>query len=122
MLQEPKIADAVAAVAHEFKLPTSALTGERGRSDVSFARHVVMWLARNYVPRASFERIGRALGNRDHTTILFGVRKIEAMRQADPLLAQALDRFAAEVRARAASRVPPDLAAWQGLGGELRAA
>lgn len=121
MIHEPKIADAIAITAREFRLSPAALTGERGHADISFARHVAMYLARSTVPRASFERIGRALGNRDHSTILFGVRKIAAMVAADPLIAAATDRLAAEIHARAAARIPPDLAAWNGLGGTLRA-
>lgn len=121
-MHAPKISDAIAAVSREFRLAPVALIGERGTYYTSFARHVAMWLARATVPEASFEKIGRALGNRNHATILFGVRKIEQMRQADPLIAGATDRLAAEVRARAASRIPPDVAAWQGLGGALRAA
>lgn len=118
----PKISDAIAAASREFKLPPRELIGERGTYYVSFARHVAMWLARKTAHEASYEKIGRALGPRNHATILFGVRKIEQMRQADPLIAAATDRLAAEIHARAASRIPPDLAAWNGLGGTLRAA
>jgi len=110
------ISDAIAVVAREFGVSHADLAGERGTAELSSARQVAMWLARTGVHAASFERIGRALGHRDHSTVLFGVRKIEDMRRADLLMAQALERLLAEMRERAASR-DPDVAAWRSLGG-----
>ncbi len=37
------------------------------------------WLAKTYTPLASYPQIGRALGGRDHTTVMHGVRCINAM-------------------------------------------
>lgn len=121
-LHGPKISDAIDIVAREFNLPSSAIVGERGNYYVSYARQVAMWLARTSAHQASFEKIGRAFGNRNHATIMFGARKIERMRTADPLIAAATDRLVAQVMARAAARTPADVAAWRSLGGELRAA
>jgi hypothetical protein len=47
--------------------------------DVTLARQIIMWLVRKNYPQKSFPDIGRAFGDRDHTTVLHAVRKIEKM-------------------------------------------
>jgi chromosomal replication initiator protein len=34
--------------------------------------------------KASFPEIGRAFGNRDHTTVMSAVRKVDGLRDTDP--------------------------------------
>jgi chromosomal replication initiator protein len=41
-----------------------------------------MWLARHTTP-ASFPAIGRAFGNRDHTTVMQACRRVDALMAAD---------------------------------------
>jgi chromosomal replication initiation ATPase DnaA len=48
---------------------------------VAFARHVAMYLCKQRL-KCSFPELGRAFGNRDHTTVMSAVRKIEAQRQS----------------------------------------
>jgi chromosomal replication initiator protein len=45
-------------------------------------RQVAMWLCRHATP-ASFPAIGRAFGNRDHTTVMQAVRRVDALMAAD---------------------------------------
>ena len=47
------------------------------------SRQIAMWLART-TTTASFPAIGRAFGNRDHTTVLQAVRRVDALMAADP--------------------------------------
>lgn len=47
------------------------------------ARHEAIWRARQERPDMSLPQIGRAFANRDHTTILHAVRKIDAQRAAE---------------------------------------
>ena len=55
----------------------------RGRSpEVAFARFAIIWAIREELGY-SFPRIGRALGRRDHTTILAGYKRAEALRRSD---------------------------------------
>lgn len=50
------------------------------------ARQVAYYLCRELTQR-SLPEIGRSLDGRDHTTILHGIRKIDAMRKTDPQVA-----------------------------------
>lgn len=51
------------------------------------ARQVAMHAIHSLCPHMSYPAIGRLLGNRDHTTILHGVQKIEDLVQIDPEIA-----------------------------------
>jgi chromosomal replication initiator protein len=56
----------------------------KGRSRmISFPRQVVMYLCRTETD-ASLPQIGSYLGNRDHTTILYGYEKISEQFDTDP--------------------------------------
>jgi chromosomal replication initiator protein len=50
---------------------------------VAFARQVAMYLCRQRL-KCSFPELGRAFGNRDHTTVMSAVRRVEELRQRDP--------------------------------------
>ncbi len=76
--------DVILAVCTHFGLEEKELLG-RGRSrNVAFPRQVSMYLMRKDAD-ISLEEIGRAL-KRDHTTVLHGIRKIEAELARDATL------------------------------------
>lgn len=64
-------------VAAYFNLSAEDLIGTSQTRKVATPRQICCWLAREYTV-ASLVMIGRVLGNRDHTTILHGCRRIEA--------------------------------------------
>jgi chromosomal replication initiator protein len=72
----------IEAVAHFYKLETKELLGRRRSKGIATARQVAMYLAREETD-ASLPQIGRALGGRDHTTILHGYEKIHAQVEED---------------------------------------
>jgi len=77
------VEDIQRAVCHHFHLRTSDLTSKDRHKTVAFARHVAMFLCKQRL-KCSFPELGRAFGNRDHTTVMAAVRKIEAQREDDP--------------------------------------
>jgi chromosomal replication initiator protein len=83
--QTMSVEDIQRAVCHHFHLRTSDLTGKDRHRTIAFARHVAMFLCKQRL-RCSFPELGRAFGNRDHTTVMSAVRKIEAQRDDDPEL------------------------------------
>ena len=85
MLSDASIEDVMVAVCEHFELRMNDLRGKDRRKTVAMARHVAMYLCKHrmrYAP--SFPEVGRAFGNRDHTTVMSAVRKIETQRLADP--------------------------------------
>ncbi len=76
-------------VSSHYQVKPADLRSKKRTRVVSLARQVVMYLARQ-VTALSYEEIGHHLGGRDHTTVLYGVQKVEATLATNP-------RFAAEV-------------------------
>ena len=66
-------------VAASYGLPVAALTGDCRRNVVVRPRQFAMYAIRQLCPYLSLNMIGRALGGRDHTTILHGLRKVEGL-------------------------------------------
>ena len=60
-----------------FGFEVEQITGGSRRRPLVDARQVAMYVARNMTD-LSFPDIGKAFGNRDHTTVMHAVRKIEA--------------------------------------------
>ena len=71
-------------VARYYKLPVDELRGERRVKHVAHARQVAMYLCRS-LTRDSLPEIGKRF-NKDHSTVLTSVRKIESLKDSDEQL------------------------------------
>ena len=77
------------AVAARYSLsPSSLLSGRRDRQ-TSTARHVAMYLLHDLL-RLTSDDIGRSIGGRDRTTVLYGIKRISARLITDSPFAEAL--------------------------------
>ena len=70
--------------------------GERSKA-VCMPRFAIFWLLREY-SGLSLPQIGRALGDRDHTTVMHACRRAKALRVTDPEFLALCDRLAGVVR------------------------
>ena len=77
-----KIEDIQRVVSKHFNVTKADLLSARRTRTVVRPRQIAMYLAKALTPR-SLPEIGRRFGNRDHTTVLHAVRKIEEMASAD---------------------------------------
>ncbi len=84
------VADIQRAVCVHFRLSNAELLSKDRHKSVAFARQVAMYLCRQRL-KCSFPELGRAFGNRDHTTVISAVRRVEALRQTDPKVAAHLE-------------------------------
>ena len=80
---EASVEDIQRVVCHHFKLRSTDLLSKDRHKSIAFARHVAMYLCKQRL-KCSFPELGRAFGNRDHTTVISAVRKVEALRTTDP--------------------------------------
>lgn len=80
---DASVEDIQRAVCHHFKLRSTDLLSKDRHKSIAFARHVAMYLCKLRL-KCSFPELGRAFGNRDHTTVMSAVRKVEALRGTDP--------------------------------------
>ncbi len=86
------------AVADEFRVPVSELTGPRRARRVVVPRQAAMHLMRE-VTQLSFPQIGEILGGRDHTTVIYGTEKFQERLQKDPQLQKRLENVRVKLQA-----------------------
>jgi chromosomal replication initiator protein len=77
------VADIQKAVCSHFRLTSADLLSKDRHKSVAFARQVAMYLCRQRL-KSSFPELGRAFGNRDHTTVISAVKRVESLRKRDP--------------------------------------
>jgi len=82
--------DVIDAVCRYYKVDARALRDKGRNKDIVLPRQVAMYLMRHKT-EASLVDIGRELGGRDHSTVLYGVERIEKEVQDDVGLRRDLD-------------------------------
>ena len=87
----------LAVTARYFGLTQAALVGHSRRTNLVQARNIVVHLARQLTD-LSYADIGRALGGRDHTTIMHADRRLADRLATDPATQQAVDELDRIVR------------------------
>ncbi len=73
-------------VADHFNIRVADMFSARRARQIARPRQIAMFLAKN-LTSLSYPEIGRRFGNRDHTTIMHAVRKIEELMETDASLA-----------------------------------
>lgn len=77
-----RIREIIKAVCEWYGVTAIDLASTRRLSYLVRARQVAMYLAKN-LTLCSFPQIGRVLGGRDHTTVMYGVEKITLAMQSN---------------------------------------
>ncbi len=77
-------------VAEHFNIRMSDMIGPKRQRSIARPRQVAMYLSKALTTR-SLPDIGRRFGGRDHTTVMHGVRRIEALKASDTQLAEDLE-------------------------------
>ncbi len=85
------------AVAEHYLLKQADLLSERRTRAVARPRQLAMYLAKNLTTR-SYPDIGRRFGNRDHTTVLHAVRRIEQLKGEDAAIAADVEAITRKLR------------------------
>jgi chromosomal replication initiator protein len=85
------------AAAGEFGVSREALLARDRRPDVSSARQVAMYLARELTDH-SLPEIGRGIGGRNHTTVLHAVNRVSIQLGTDNAVRNAVDKLRARLR------------------------
>ena len=92
-------------VAAHYNIRPSEMASNRRAQAVVRPRHVAMYLAKQLTTR-SLPEIGRRFGNRDHTTVMYAIRRIESLwpkdRRAQGRLWRCCDGASKTPRAEAA--------------------
>lgn len=86
------IEDIKRVVARYYQVSVHDIISGRRTANVIRPRQVAMYLAKTMTP-LSLPQIGRRIGNKDHTTVLYGVRKITRLLASDPDLAADIENI-----------------------------
>jgi len=87
-----KIEDILRIISRHFGVSKGDLLSQRRHRSVVWPRQVGMYLAKQLTAR-SLPEIGRRFGNRDHTTVLHAIRKIEGQLADNPRLKDELEEL-----------------------------
>ena len=80
----------ISVVADHYGVTPADLSGNKRNSKIVMPRQVSMYLCREIIS-TPLKNIGKALGNRDHTTVMHGIEKIENELQTDDNLKNTID-------------------------------
>lgn len=90
------MASIMRAVGDAYGVTVEDLQSKSRSRNVSEARHVVTWMARQLTDD-SYESIGEALGGRDHSTVYYGIGKVNERIEKDKAYFYKLDRLRKEI-------------------------
>jgi chromosomal replication initiator protein len=79
----------LSVVAEHFSVHVKDLTGTKRHQHIAHARQVAMFLCRQML-NTSYPALGRAFGGKDHSTVLYSVKKIDQLQEDDFELKQLL--------------------------------
>ena len=80
----------ISVVSEHYGVTPADLSGNKRNSKIVMPRQVSMYLCREIIS-TPLKNIGKALGNRDHTTVMHGIEKIENELQNDDNLKNTID-------------------------------
>jgi hypothetical protein len=99
---KPSFKEITRATGLHFGISVESLLGQSRDQKHAWPRQIAMFLCREMTGK-SLPEIGRYLGNRDHTTVLYGVREVERAAEGDETL-KVLMAIAAQATAYARAR------------------
>jgi chromosomal replication initiator protein len=87
-----KVEDILRIVSRHFSVPKAEILSDRRHRSVVRPRQIGMYLAKQLTSR-SLPEIGRRFGNRDHTTVLHAIRKIDRELGDNPRLKDEIEEL-----------------------------
>jgi chromosomal replication initiator protein len=87
-----KVEDILRIVSRHYAVPKAEILSDRRHRSVVRPRQIGMYLAKQLTSR-SLPEIGRRFGNRDHTTVLHAIRKIDRELSGDPRLKDEIEEL-----------------------------
>lgn len=87
----------VKAVSVELKVAIADLKGPRRHRSITVPRQIAMYLVRELTDE-SLPQIGQLFGGRDHSTVINSLKRVEALRDANPEIRAQIDRIRRSLR------------------------
>lgn len=92
----PTVRHIQSVVEARFGLTHAQMVGQQRSRSVARPRQIAMWICRRQTTQ-SLPSIGTLFGNRDHTTVLYAVRRVDSLIGGDPALALVVSGLEASI-------------------------
>ena len=102
MSEHPSIGSIQNRVARHFGVRVADIRSARRGQAIVWPRHVAIWLCRELTPH-SLPEIARQFGGRDHTTVMYAIRRVQDRMERRPEEASAIGGMAKELAEEGAS-------------------
>ncbi|MGL5042960.1 MAG: chromosomal replication initiator protein DnaA [Culicoidibacterales bacterium] len=79
-------------VSKYFHIPTEELKSKSRKEPLTTQRHISIYLCKKLTPN-SLQKIGKQFGNRDHTTVMNSIKKIDSLLKKDPDLQAVIEEL-----------------------------
>ncbi|WP_026495448.1 chromosomal replication initiator protein DnaA [Butyrivibrio sp. WCD3002] len=80
----------ISTVCEQYGIKQDDITSKKRNKEIVLPRQIIMYLCREYTD-APLEEIGRALGKKDHTTVMSGINKIKDLLIGDNEVSRTID-------------------------------
>ena len=74
-------------VSNYYKITLGDIKGKSRKKEVAMARHMAMFIS-HQILKKTLEEIGEYYSNRDHSTVIHGIKKIQNLIKEDSKIAQ----------------------------------
>lgn len=90
----------VAVVSARMGIRVEELRSASRARKVAHGRHACWWVARTLIPTVTLGELGKELGGRDHTSVLYGLQKMERLVREDPSVEKLVGECLADLQAK----------------------
>ena len=95
----PSPEDIIAYISKYFLLDEAVIRGQQRIREAVQARQIAMFLIRS-MTNLSLDDIGREFGNRDHTTVLYSIDKVEKAMKKDAVFAETVKNIKTNINSK----------------------
>lgn len=81
----------IKVVSDHMGIPYDDIVSSKRSQNIATARQIVMYICRKYMAQYSLKQVGDCVGGRDHSTVLNGVDKIQALIEKDSNMKQTIE-------------------------------
>ena len=84
-------------VSSYFSIPITSITSNKRSKEISHARQIAMFLSRE-LTSDSLPKIGRIIGSRDHSTVIYAVSKISSLVKNDRVVYNQIQEITSKIK------------------------
>lgn len=79
-------------ICEKYSISIEDIKGNKRNNEIAYPRQIAMYIARNYI-KESLPKIGSDFGGKDHTTVMYSVKKIEEEVKTNSSLAEEIEKI-----------------------------